>query len=138
MKKGHRLAFDYGDTRIGIAMSDFEGLLAFPLKVIRNLPNVFDREISPLIAEYSPIEIYIGLPLHLSGVEGESAKKAKKFGDEISERFHVKVSFIDERMSTITASQKLRESGKNSRESRKLIDAAAAVEILKLGLAHEG
>jgi putative Holliday junction resolvase len=84
-----------------------------------------------------PITIFIGLPKHLSGSEGEAVEKVKIFAAKFSEITQTQVIFIDERMSTIGAQRKLHEAGKNAKDSRALIDSMSAVAILESGLLHE-
>jgi putative Holliday junction resolvase len=138
MARGRRIAFDYGDARIGVAICDPDGILATPLPFLdsRN-PKLF-REIASLLDEYLPITIFIGLPKHLSGSEGEAVEKVKQFASKFSELTKAEIVFIDERMSTIGAQKRLHEAGKNTKDSRALIDSMSAVAILESGLLHEG
>ena len=72
LPSGRRLAIDYGDVRIGIALSDATGLIATPYKTLINGPDGFLSAIEEIfqivMAEYIRV-IYIGWPLHLSGAE---------------------------------------------------------------------
>jgi putative Holliday junction resolvase len=95
------------------------------------------REISALLDEYQPIAIYIGLPKHLSGSEGEAVEKVRGFASRLSEITELPITFIDERMSTVGAQKKLHEAGKSAKDSRALIDSMSAVAILESGLLHE-
>jgi putative Holliday junction resolvase len=137
MGRGRRIAFDYGDARIGVAICDPDGILATPLPFLdsRN-PKLF-REIASLLDEYLPVTIFIGLPKHLSGSEGEAVEKVKIFAAKFSEITQTQIVFIDERMSTIGAQRKLHEAGKKVKDSRALIDSMSAVTILESGLLHE-
>lgn len=73
----------------------------------------------------------MGLPLRLDGTEGESAKKVRDYAAKLSGMLpHLTLVFVDETYSTLDASQKLREAGKNARKQKALIDQVAAVEIL--------
>jgi putative Holliday junction resolvase len=74
----------------------------------------------------------------MSGESGDSAEKARAFGEEISDRFKIPVHFIDERLSTVSAQRKLKDAGVSSRDSKDLIDSMAAVSILEQGLLSEG
>ena len=135
MQRGRRIAFDYGDIRIGVAVCDPDGIISSPLVVLatekkKNLAS----EIQAIFAEYEPVQIFIGLPKQLSGVESVSAEKARSFGALLAEFTDVEIIYIDERLSTVSAQSKLREAGKSAKESKELIDAMAAVEILELGL----
>jgi putative Holliday junction resolvase len=137
MARGRRIAFDYGDARIGVAICDPDGILATPLPFLdaRN-PKVI-KQIAALLDEYSPISIFIGLPKHLSGAEGEAVEKVRAFASSLSEISAIPIIFVDERMSTVGAQKKLHEAGKNAKESRALIDSMAAVAILESGLLNE-
>ena len=132
--RGRRIAFDYGDVRIGVAVCDADAILSSPLAPLRSSdPNLF-LKIEELISEYQPVLFFVGLPLNMSGTSGDSADKAKVFGSELSERFMIPVTFIDERLSTVTAQRKLKDAGVSTRESKELIDSMAAVAILEQGL----
>ena len=134
MQRGRRIAFDYGDARIGVAVCDPDGIISSPLAVLRSEDKKLQSEIEKIVAEYEPVQIFIGLPKHLSGVESSSAEKARNFGAMIAALTSIEIVYIDERLSTVSAQSKLREAGKSTRESTELIDAMAAVEILELGL----
>ncbi len=134
MQRGRRIAFDYGDIRIGVAVCDPDGIISSPLAVLATEKKHLATEIQAIFAEYEPVQIFIGLPKQLSGIEGVSAEKARSFGDFLAEFTDVEITYIDERLSTVSAQSKLREAGKSAKESKELIDAMAAVEILELGL----
>ena len=134
MQRGRRIAFDYGDIRIGVAVCDPDGIISSPLAVLATEKKNLASEIQTIFAEYEPVQIFIGLPKQLSGVESVSAEKARSFGALLTEFTDVEIIYIDERLSTVSAQSKLREAGKSAKESKELIDAMAAVEILELGL----
>lgn len=134
MQRGRRIAFDYGDIRIGVAVCDTDGIISSPLAVLATEKKHLATEIQAILAEYEPVQIFIGLPKQLSGIESVSAEKARSFGDFLAEFTDVEITYIDERLSTVSAQSKLREAGKSAKESKELIDAMAAVEILELGL----
>jgi putative Holliday junction resolvase len=136
--RGRRIAFDYGDVRIGLAVCDPDGILSSPLPALRTGDPKLFSSIEKVFDEHQPIAIYIGLPLHMSGESGDSAEKARAFGEEISDRFKILVHFIDERLSTVSAQRKLKDAGVSSRDSKELIDSMAAVSILEQGLLSEG
>ena len=69
MARGRRIAFDYGDARIGVAICDPDGILATPLPFLDARSPKVIKQIAALLDEYSPISIFIGLPKHLSGAE---------------------------------------------------------------------
>jgi len=135
--RGRRLAFDYGDVRIGVAACDADAILVSPLTVLQANSKTLIAEISAIIAEVQPIRIYVGLPVKMSGTSGDSAEKATNFAKVLFEEFAVEVLMIDERLSTVSAQRKLKDAGISTRESKALIDAMAAVAILEQGLASE-
>ena len=137
MRKGIRLALDYGDKRIGVAKSDIDGILTFPVATLKNTKEVF-FEISNLISETNCLEIYIGFPKHLSGQKGSSVTKVLNFAYEIfSNTGFSEIRFIDERLTTSGAASILRESGLKAKEQKGIIDQQAAIEILEIALDFE-
>ena len=137
MLRGRRLAFDYGDVRVGVAVCDPDGILATPVATLKVKDSNFWDQIVALIEEYEPVHIYVGSPKHLSGQSGTSVEKAEVFKNEIAERTSIDCTMIDERLSTVSAAKQLKDSGMNSRESKSAIDQAAAVAILEQALAIE-
>ncbi len=136
MRRGIRLAIDWGDARIGIAACDRDGVLAYPLDTVPAGANELVR-LAELVAEHEPIEVLVGLPRSLSGGEGPAAVKARERAGRLAARLSVPVRLVDERLTTVTASQRLRASGKKAKQQRSLIDAAAAAAILEHALAIE-
>ena len=135
--RGRRIAFDYGDVRIGVAISDPDGILASPLTVLQTQGPQLISELTKIFSEYEPVSVFIGEPKHMSGESGDSVAKAKSFGDLLAETFGISVTYVDERLSSVSAQKKLRDAGVNTRDSKKIIDAMAAVAILEQGLAIE-
>ena len=136
MKPGRRIAFDYGDVRIGVAMSDLSGLLASPFGVIAAQSD-FITEIGALVTDYQPIYFAVGIPKHLSGDTSAKMESVEKFITALESNFPLPIIRIDERLSTVSAARSLQASGKNARQSKTLIDAAAAATILEMALAQE-
>ena len=135
--RGRRLAFDYGSVRIGVAVCDPDGILATPLAFLSTTHPKLNQQITELFAEYEPIEIFIGYPKHLSGADGESVKLVESFKSALALLTHAPLTFVDERLSTVSAARLLQESGKNSKSSKSLIDSMSAVAILEQGLRLE-
>ncbi|MGW7286536.1 Holliday junction resolvase RuvX [Streptomyces sp. NPDC054847] len=139
MRRGRRLAIDVGDARIGVASCDPDGLLATPVETVpgRDVPAAH-RRLRQLVEEYEPIEVVVGLPRSLSGREGPAAKKIRSFAQTLAQGVNpVPVRLVDERMTTVTATQGLRASGVKSKKGRSVIDQAAAVVILQNALESE-
>ncbi len=137
MELGKRLAFDYGDVRIGVAVSDQEAILASPLTTLNNDENTLQRELSELFFDISPIHIYIGSPTHLSGAVSSSSVKARLFGEMLRDNFGVDVYLIDERFSTKSAEMQMKSIGKSASRNREIIDQFAAANILEFALQIE-
>ncbi|WP_093801857.1 Holliday junction resolvase RuvX [Streptomyces sp. Wb2n-11] len=139
MRRGRRLAIDVGDARIGVASCDPDGVLATPVETVpgRDVPAAH-RRLKQLVEEYEPIEVVVGLPRSLSGGEGPAAVKVRVFVQELARSVApVPVRLVDERMTTVTASQGLRASGVKSKKGRSVIDQAAAIVILQNALEAE-
>ncbi|WP_156721486.1 Holliday junction resolvase RuvX [Streptomyces apocyni] len=139
MRRGRRLAIDVGDARIGVASCDPDGVLATPVETVpgRDVPAAH-RRLKQIAEEYEPIEIVVGLPRSLSGGEGPAAAKVRAFAQELARGVApVPVRLVDERMTTVTASQGLRASGVTSKKGRSVIDQVAAVIILQNALEAE-
>ena len=134
---GRRIAFDYGDVRIGVAVCDPDGILATPLTTLQSKDPALKKQIAGLIDEYEPRKIYVGQPKLLSGEVGSAVAKVLVFTEMLTSNFDIPIVLVDERLSTVSAAKQLRESGVNAKDARSVIDAAAAVAILEQGLANE-
>ena len=122
---GRRIAFDYGDVRIGVAICDPDGILATPIATLQSKNPSLKGEIAKLLSKL------------LSGNDGEAVAKVLAFTEFLTANFDLPITLVDERLSTVTAAKKLRESGVDAKGAKTLIDAAAAVAILEQGLANE-
>jgi len=137
MEKGRRLAIDVGSVRIGLAICDPDGILSSPIPALGRSNELLDtlQLVSELVAENSVIEVYVGDPISLSGGQSASTRDAREFAEKLAAQISVPIRLVDERLTTVTASAKLRISGKDAKQSRSLIDSASAVEILEQALA---
>ena len=125
------LGIDHGDARIGIGATDDFGILAHPVETIdRSKTDPIER-IAELVERRGIRTLVVGLPVRMDGSEGDSAAKVRAFADLLRERIStIPMVFVDETLSTASASQKLREAGRKARKQKSVIDQAAAVEIL--------
>ena len=138
MRRGRRIGVDVGDVRIGVAVSDPDGILATPVETVPAGPDAIAR-LAELVREYDALECVVGLPVGLSGREGPAAAKVRTFcADLLAAIDPVPVRLFDERMSTMTAEGQLRHSGKSGAARRTVIDQAAATVILQTALDTEG
>ena len=136
MSFGRRLGIDYGQARVGIAICDVDGMVATPLVTLKNDKSLFAK-LSQLIDEHNIVGVYLGKPKHLSGVEGATVELVSAFAQRFSESFEIPITYVDERLTSGGAEKLLKAAGKNSRESRGLVDQLAAVAILELGIQIE-
>ncbi len=137
MLRGRRIAFDYGDVRIGVAISDPDSILCSPLTTLKATEKSLDNQLSQIFIENEPVQIFVGRPALLSGHDGVASEKAHLFADRLRAITDIPVHLVDERMSTISAARNLRDSGKNAKDSKGSIDMAAAVAILEFALELE-
>lgn len=129
------LALDYGMRRIGVALSDPTRTIASPLTTLtrrtgKRPPWAGLREI---IEREEVVEIVVGLPLDMSGAEGDWAREVRAFGEELVRRFDLPVRWMDERLSSVRAEEAVRSLGlrKKEREKKGRVDATAAAIILQ-------
>jgi len=136
LRLGRRLAFDFGSARIGIAVSSPDGIVCSPLVTVANDDSAIGT-ILEIIRVQQPFEVYVGLPLNLQGERTPSTEAAIEFSKALFESGIDPLRLVDERMSTRAAQSELHASGKNTRQSKGYIDAAAATLILESALAFE-
>lgn len=137
MQRGRRIAFDYGDARIGVAICDPDGILASPLTTLSATDKKLKMQIADIFAEYEPVAIYVGKPSHMDGSSGIAAKKAAEFCALLATLTKAPILSIDERLSTVSAARNMRESGVKAKAAKSRIDQVAAVAILEFALAIE-
>ena len=137
MKRGRRIAFDYGDVRIGVAVSDSDSILSSPLTTLKATDKNLNQLISVIFSEVEPVAIYVGRPALLSGEDGAASEKAAKFAAELAAITTIPIEMIDERMSTISAARNLRDAGRSAKDSKESIDMVAAVAILEFAIEIE-
>ena len=134
MQRGRRIAFDYGDVRIGVAASDADSIICSPLTTLKSSDKSLLKSIAEIFLEIQPIQIFVGRPALLSGKDGVATDKAVAFADVLRGITEIEVIMIDERLSTVSAARNLREAGKSAKDSKDSIDMAAAVGILEFAI----
>jgi len=137
MQRGRRIAFDYGDVRIGVAVSDPDSILSSPLTTLKATEKNLLKQITEILSEIEPVTIYVGRPSLLSGHDGSATEKASEFVEQLRTLTQVPVEMIDERMSTISAARSLRDAGRTAKDSKDSIDMASAVAILEFAIEIE-
>jgi putative Holliday junction resolvase len=137
--RGRLLGVDVGTVRVGVAMSDPDGVLATPLVTLRR-DMTSERERLPadvaqlvrLVEEHEIVGIVVGLPVTLAGTEGLAAIHIREYVRVLAPAVApIPVLLADERMSTATATRRLSERGVRGGRRRAVVDQAAAVEILQ-------
>jgi putative Holliday junction resolvase len=147
MRRGVRFAVDVGTSRIGVARSDPDGLLATPVETVdvindagaagSAVPADLAR-IRTIVTEQPALEVLVGLPRSLSGKEGPAARAVRAYAVEIARQVApTPVRLVDERFSTVTAHDRLRDAGLPGRRRRPVIDQVAAVVFLQAALDGE-
>lgn len=134
MQRGRRIAFDYGDVRIGVATSDADSIICSPLTTLKSSDKSLLKSINEIFLEIQPVQVFVGRPALLSGKDGAATDKAVAFADLLQGITDAEVIMVDERLSTVSAARQLRDSGKNAKDSKDSIDMAAAVGILEFAI----
>jgi putative Holliday junction resolvase len=129
------LAVDYGERRIGLALSDPTATIAQPLPTLhrRRGKRPPTSAILALAADHEVAGFVVGLPITLEGGESDWTREVRAFGDRLAERSGLPVEYVDERMTSVAAERAVRSLGlpRAERERKERVDAAAAVLILQ-------
>ena len=138
------LAVDWGERRIGLAVSDDLGVLAtgLPTLEIRGEAEAVAR-VADTIRTVEADSVVVGLPLTLKGERGEAARAVERFAEALRRETPVVVSLYDERLTSALAERRMRERGEKSRGRKGRVDQGAAVALLegwlaKLRIEREG
>lgn len=165
MRRGVRLGVDVGSVRVGLAVSDPDGVLATPVETLaRDTPRPAPtsdgfatppapgkgpkpirsgeapadlRRIADEVVERAALEVLVGLPRSLSGGEGPAARAARDYARALAQLVAVPVRLVDERLSTVAAHRSLRDAGMKGRKQRAVVDQVAAVVLLQNALDSE-
>jgi len=114
------MGFDFGTKKIGIAIGQSITQTVTPLVTLPSLNQKPDWvAIEDLIKEWLPTILVVGLPVHLGGEEQAMTQAAKKFGHRLNGRFNLPVEFMDERLSSYEAEERLREINRNKKQTNK-------------------
>ena len=135
--RGVRLGVDVGTVRVGVAISDPDGILATPVVTLaRDEATARDiDDVAALVADRNIVEVAVGLPRTLRGADGSAARAARGYAAALAERIApVPVVLVDERLSSVHANRVLAERGVPGRSRRAVVDQLAAVTILQTRL----
>jgi putative Holliday junction resolvase len=126
------LGLDFGQKRMGVALSDTEGILASPLTTVTcETDSERINAVLDLVAGNDVRAIVVGAPISLSGRKGPQAGLVTRFVQGLAARVAVPVTTIDERYTTVEAERLLREAGRHPSRDRARVDAVAAALILQ-------
>ena len=127
------MSLDVGDVRIGIAVSDFMGVIANPLETYTRKGNLeVDAKYIVDLAKSKEVSLFIsGLPLGLNGQENEQTTKTRLFIDELARQCDIPVKYMDERFTTLSAERVLIQGNVRRENRKKVIDKVAATIILQ-------
>ncbi len=135
------LGIDFGERRVGLAVSDPTGTIATPLTTLKRRRGKRPplRALEEVAREHGVKAVVMGLPLDLAGDETEWTAHVREVGDELGRRLDVPVHYMDERMTSVRAERAVRKLGlpKEERERKERVDRAAAVLILQSWLDTE-
>jgi len=135
MLRGRRIAFDYGDVRIGVAICDPDAILSSPLTTLQSKSKDLFTQIVSILEEHQPVMIFIGKPTLLSGLSGEAVERVEDFVSALEKYTDIEILLVDERLSTVSAMKNLHSAGVSAKDAKSSIDSMAAVAILEQGLA---
>jgi putative Holliday junction resolvase len=127
------LGLDLGDARIGVAISDELGMLAHPLETVDARAQPMER-IAEIVVREKVETLVVGLPRNMNGTYGPAAEKVREFTQKLIEKTGCAIRFVDERMTTVAAQKALHLGGRNTKQSRGVIDQVAAQMILQMHL----
>ncbi len=132
-RSGSILALDWGERRFGVARSDVTQFLATPLEALtRRAGKRFPMpRFLEIVAESEAVGIIVGLPIGLDGKEGANALAARELGALVGERTKLPVEMVDERFTTVTALDAIKEVGGSTRGRKGDVDALAASVLLQ-------
>ncbi len=127
------MALDFGDARIGIAMSDIMKIIANGYETYKRVSEEKDLQyIVGLVKPNAVDEIVFGLPINMDGTEGDRVLRTREFADKLQQLIpNVKISFQDERLTTVTGERMLIEAGVRREKRKGVIDKIAATIILQ-------
>ncbi|OGW49719.1 MAG: Holliday junction DNA helicase RuvA [Nitrospirae bacterium RBG_19FT_COMBO_42_15] len=126
------LGLDFGDKRIGVAVSDEMGWSAQAVKTINRRSAAEDvKQIKEIAEEYEADEIIVGLPVNMNGTLGPGAEKVNNFISLLKGHIAVPINTWDERLSTVAAERNLIDAGLSRKKRKDVIDMLAASVILQ-------
>ena len=128
------LSIDYGDSRVGIAITDELGITAQGLETITHNKNdkIILARLDKIIEEYKIATIVIGMPYNMDGTENERVEITKKFIHKLKCKYNkIEIKIVDERLTTVQAHRTMIDLGIKAKNKKNLVDTISAVYILE-------
>lgn len=130
-----KLGIDYGDSRVGIAITDSLGITAQGLETIHHKGNdkIVLKRLEEIVKSYEIDTFVIGIPYKLNGDAADRVKITEKFIQKLKCKFNkVKIERVDERLTTVAAHKTMNELDINKRQKKNIVDTISAVYILEM------
>ena len=126
------LGIDYGEKRIGVAITDPLNMFAYPLTTLNNDTSLWNQ-LQKIFSEYKIEKAIVGYPLKESGAPSKISEMVLKFKESLINKFSVEVNLVDERYSSLIAQQRILQSvsSKKKRQDKSLLDKNAAAVLLE-------
>lgn len=134
------LGIDYGDARVGTAITDELGITAQGLKTIAHNGNdkILLAKLDEIMNEFNVSTIVVGMPLNMDGSKTERVEKTQKFIHKLKCKYNkIKIETVDERLTTVQAHKTLNELGIKPKNKKNLVDTISAVYILETFMANK-
>ena len=128
------LGIDYGDSRVGLAITDMLGITAQGLETIKHNGNdkIVLKKIEEIVSKYDVDTIVVGLPINLNGTKAQRVEITEKFIHKLKCKFNnIKIDTMDERLTTVEAQKTMNFLGVNKYKKKDIVDTIAAVYILE-------
>lgn len=132
LAKGRVAGIDYGTVRIGIAISDYDRILASPYEIYHRKNTLLDAKyFQKFVDDEKVVQFVVGLPLHLDGRISEKAREAVAFGSWLTEQTGIQSAYFDERFTSVEAERFLLEANFTRKKRKERLDKIAAQILLK-------
>ena len=134
MNNMRKLGIDYGDSRVGIAITDELGITVQGLETMHHKGNdkIVLKRLEEICNQYAIDTMVIGLPLNMNGTSSERVEITEKFIHKLKCKFNkINIEKIDERLTTVAAHKTMNYLNINKREKKNIVDTISAVYILE-------
>ena len=135
------LGLDLGTKTLGLAMSDKSNMIASPYKVLHWDGEDYEPllvELDKIISDNGITDLVLGLPKNMDNTQGFAAERSLKFKEVLESRYQLEIALIDERLSTVEATNYLLEADMSREKRKKVVDGVAASIILDTYLKMKG